>query len=295
MESGKRALRFSFYGLWAVVMTALTITFVLGAVSLKVLRREAGRVHYWFIGSAFTGILFAMKATPLALAYGSLVLLVGVFSELEELGLGVLTSGFFTLVINFLCGAGVFALWVSRTGPKWSQFIQDGLELMLKPLVELNPKLQINYFDLMLQIPSLLLILWMCAIYFAVLLENRVRPIEQQGMKGQLAEFRLPDFVVWLFIGALLGAFGGLAKMPVEAVSVNVLNVCFMLFFFQGIAVVARFFETLRMGWFWQTVFMVLIVVHLFLPVSLLGLIDYWVDFRARMQKRGNEEINGGT
>lgn len=293
MERAKRVLRFSFYGLWAVMMTALT--YVLGAVGLKVLRREAGRWFYWSFGSVLTGILFGAMLKPLALAFVSLVVLVGVFSELEELGLGVLISGFFTLVINALCSAGAFALWVSMTGPKWSQQIQETLESTLKPLIELNPKLQINYFDLMLQLPSVLLILWMGAIYFAVLLESRLTPVKSAGLKGQLAGIRLPDPVIWLFIGALLGAFGGFAKAPVEAVSVNVLNVCFMLFFLQGIAVVGRFFETLRMGWFWQVVFMVLIVVHLFLFVSLLGLSDYWVDFRTRMAKRGGEEINRET
>jgi uncharacterized membrane protein YhaH (DUF805 family) len=259
------------------------------------LRREAGRLSYWFIGCAFTAALFALKATPLALAFVSLVVLIGIFSEFEEIGLGVLASGLFALIINFLCGAGVFALWVSMTGPRWSQLIQNNLEFLLKPVAELSPRLQLSYHDLMLQLPSLLLILWMCALYFAALLESRVSPVKISGPKGQLAEFRLPDAVVWLFTAALLGAFGGLMTAPVEAVSVNVLNVCFVLFFFQGIAVVARFFHTLRMSWLWQTVFMVIIVVHLFLPVSLLGLIDHWMDFRIRMQKRGNEKINGGT
>ncbi len=108
-------------------------------------------------------------------------------------------------------------------------------------------------------------------------------------MRQQLADLRLPDGVIWLFIGALLGAFGGFEVRGVEATSVNILNVSFVLFFFQGIAVVAKFFEKLRMGSFWQFVFMLLIVVHLFLFVSLVGLTDYWLDFRTRLNKRTTE------
>lgn len=293
MDLGKRALRFTFFSLWAVMMTALT--YVVGAVGLKVIRREWGRLPYWSSGLALSGLLYAGNLRPLGLAFLSLVLLIGIFSEIEEMGLSVMVSGFFTLLINSMLGAGSFALWVYYTGPKWSQQLQDILQTMLKPLVDINPKLQISYYDLMLQLPSVVLILWMVAIYLAVWLENRLAPNDSLTTKDQLSRVSMPDPVVWMFIIALLGAFGGHGLGALEAMSVNILNVCFMLFFFQGIAVVAKFFESVRMGLFWQFMFTVLIIVHLFLLVSLLGLIDYWVDFRSRIEKRGNQEMNRET
>jgi len=291
MTNVQSGARFLFYSVWAVLMTALT--YILGAASLKVLRRKSGRTVYWGLTTALSIGLFALQFKMLALAYFSLVVLMGVFSELEELGLSFNVSAFFTLVINALIGAGAFVLWISLIGPKWSATVLAAVEQVLKPLESYNPGLQIKYFDLMLQLPSVILIMWMAAIYLSILLESRLLKEEKAPeippMRQQLLEFRIPDACVWIFILALLGKFSGYGNQAVEALSANALNVCFMLFFFQGIAVVARAFEKMRMGIVWQTLFMVLIVVYLFLFVSVLGLVDYWFDFRARLAKRTEE------
>jgi hypothetical protein len=287
--------RILFYSVWAVLMTALT--YILGAVGLKVLRQKLGRTGYWALTTVLSVGFFAIGAKPLALAFFSLVVLMGVFSELEELHLSFTLSAFFTLLLNALIAGGATALWVSRIGPKWTGMVQSSLEMLLKPVAQLNASIQINYTDLMVQLPSIVLILWMGAIYVAVLLEGRLSAADRAPaagdphptMRQQLSQLRLPDAVVWLFILSLLGSFGGFEVRGLQAVSANVLNVSFVLFFFQGIAVVSKFFERLRMGSFWQFVFMVLIVVHLFLFVSLVGLMDYWVDFRSRLEKRTTE------
>jgi uncharacterized protein YybS (DUF2232 family) len=83
-----------------------------------------------------------------------------------------------------------------------------------------------------------------------------------------------------------LGAFGEFGLVGAQATSVNFLNVCLMLFFFQGLAVIYRFFAVFRVGFFWQALLMIIVVGQLFLLVSLLGLMDHWVDFRARLSKR---------
>lgn len=297
-STGSRIGRSIFYSVWAVLMTALT--YVLGGVSLKVLRRKLDRSLYWLLGTAISCALYLTPAKYLGLAFFSLVMLIGVFSELEDLDFGFLTSAFFTLLINGLLGSGAFALWVWHVGSKWSQTLTTYMEEAFKPVVELNAGLQINYYDLMLQLPSIVIILWMIALYLSVLLERRLMGSEasiylegRHSMRPQLSEVRMPDPVVWVFIAALLGALGGFQIHWLEALSVNALNVCCVLFFFQGVAVVARFFESLRMGFFWQFVFMALIVVHLFLFVALLGLLDYWVDFRVRIKR--TEEFNRET
>lgn len=292
MTKAQSAARFLFYSVWAVLMTALT--YILGAVSLKVLRRKSGRLIYWGITTALSAGLYLLGFKILGLAYFSLVVLMGVFSELEELGLSLNVSAFFTLVINSLIGAGAFVFWVSLVGPKWSATVLSTVESVMKPLETYNPGLEIKYFDLMLQLPSVILLMWMAAIYLSILLESRMMkdepaPLEMPPMRQQLFDFKVPDAGVWIFILALLGKFGGFGNQAIEALSANALNVCFMLFFFQGIAVVARLFEKIRMGLFWQTLFMVLIVIYLFLFVSVLGLVDYWFDFRNRMAKSTSE------
>lgn len=284
------------------------LTYILGAVSLKVLRRKFGRAGYWGFNTVLSIGMFALNAQLLAIAFFSLVVLIGVFSEFEEMGFGVKLAAFFTLVINSLIGAGATIFWVYSSGPKWSQHVLTALEGLFKPLVEINPQVKIDYFDLMLVLPSVILAMWLGAIYVAILLESRLVTDEKEvaqiegaeaasvpTMRQQLRELRLPDAVIWLFIAGLLGAFGGFGQPVVEHVAANVLNVSFILFFFQGVAIVSRFFERIRMSVFWQTLFMALVVIYLFLFVSLLGLTDYWFDFRARMAKRPEEVKNRET
>lgn len=286
----RRVLRILLFSVWSVVMTALT--YVLGAAPLKVVRIRAGRPVYWLLGVLISGAFFFSQNTLMGLAFFSLVVLVGLFDEMEEAGFSFMVCGFFTLLINTLLSAGAFALWVSRTGPKWSAQITGVLEAMLKPLADLNPHLQINTHDVMVQLPSVIIILWMSALYLAVLLENRLMggeaslPAGRVSLRSQLAEVRVPDPVVWVFILSILGAFGGFPVKGLETASVNLMNICLLLFFFQGIAVVVKTFANFKVGAVWQFMFMVLIVLHLFLFVALLGLTDYWMDFRLRLVKR---------
>ena len=271
-------------------MTALT--YVLGAPALKILRRRLGRAGYWALMTALASALYALGGGLLGVAFFSLAVLMGVFEEFEEMGLSFAVSAFFTLLINALLSGGAFALWVYTVGPRWSRSVSDFLAESLKPVFEINPHLQLNLQDLMGQLPSVALIMWMISIYVAVLLEGRMltgkesSPPAWPAMRPQLAALRLPDVCVWLFIVGLLGAFGEFEVKGVQSLSINVLNVCIVLFFFQGIAVVGKFFEGLRMGAIWQTVFMTLIVMQLFLVVSVLGLLDFWLGFRARIEKR---------
>ncbi len=290
-----RTIRLILFTAWAVIMTALT--YVLGAPALKVLRRRLGRAGYWALTTAIAASLVALGGTLLGVAFYSLSVLVGVFEEFEEIGLSFTVSAFFALLINALLSAGAFALWVYSVGPRWSQTVTEFLQTTLKPVFELNPHLQIGYQDLMGQLPSVALILWMISIYVAVLLEGRLlmgkdtaAPVQTwPAMRPQLAALRLPDFCVWIFIVSLLGAFGEFELKVLQSLSINVLNVCIVLFFFQGIAVVAKFFESLRLGMVWQVLFMTIVVLQLFLFVSVLGLLDFWLGFRARIQKRAGE------
>ena len=299
MESTtQRLLRHIFFSVWAVVMTALT--YVLGAAPLKVLRLRLGRAGYWCAGLGISAVFLATKNPVMGGAFFSLVLLIGVFDEMEEAGFGFMASGFFTLLINSLFAGGAFALWVSRVGAKWSALILSAIDSTMKPLADLNPHFEVNPYDLMVQLPSVLILLWMAALYLAVLLENRLNggeaklPAGRVSMRAQLASFRLPDPVVWLFIASLLGAFGGFQVRGVEVVAVNVMNLCLMLLFFQGLAVVTRIFAALRMGAFWQGLFLLLIVLHLFLFVALIGLMDFWLDFRLRLSKKSAETKREG-
>jgi hypothetical protein len=161
--------------------------------------------------------------------------------------------------------------------------------------MELAPSIQFNSTDIMMQLPSLFIVMWLVTLYLSVLLERKAviqsRHAQYEvSFRDELSRINIPNVVIWVFIGALLGAFGDFNKIGLQAASVNVLNICLMLFFFQGLAVVSRAFTFFRVGFFWQALLMIILVSQLWL-LSLLGLVDHWVDFRSRLSK-GREEMN---
>ncbi len=291
-----------FLSVWAVLMTALTV--VLGAVSLKALRSHGGRWPYWglsfatVLGLGIGGVALgahtgALQMLLLSVIFLSLVLLVGLFSEFEEMGMTLQVAAFFALAITVLAASGGFALWASVLGPGWTKIFVGGIDsVVIKPLLTLNSEVKVTAQDIAGQLPSIVIMAWLGALYLAVALESRVwgRGTPSSKLRTQLFEIKMPDAVVWVFILALLGSFfTGVNNKWVEVISINALNLTMMLFFFQGIAVISKFFTTVCMSGFWQMIFMVFIVVNLFIFVSLLGLVDHWIDFRSRMAKRAQQ------
>jgi hypothetical protein len=91
----------------------------------------------------------------------------------------------------------------------------------------------------------------------------------------------------------ILGAFLKHGKEPLEIASVNALNVLIVLYFFQGLAVISNVFRSFKVAPFWQAIWYTLFVLQLFLMVSLLGFVDYWLEFRVRLA-RDTAETNRG-
>lgn len=272
------------------------LTYVLSAPALKVLRRRLGRGWYWAFVTALSGAMVIAHAKPLGILFFSMATLMGVFEEFEDMEFSLLASSFYTLLINTLLGAGAFALWVSVTGPKWMQILIAFADESLSVFGDLPPVLQTNAHDVVMLAPSSVIMTWMVSIYIAVLLEGRlstgdwaVAP-KAPSLRPQLVTIRMPDAVVWIFIAAIVGRFVNLSGVPagVSAISANVMRVCGLLFFFQGVAVVYRFVERLRLAPIWQGLFLFLAIVQIVF-VSLIGLLDYWLDFRTRMTKRAQD------
>ena len=67
----------------------------------------------------------------------------------------------------------------------------------------------------------------------------------QRLLDFKLLDFKLPDIFVWIGMVAFLGA---ILDWKGQSHSVNILNVCIVLFFLQGLAVLEYFYKTLRVG-----------------------------------------------
>lgn len=293
MSLSKRAvIRSSFLALWALVMT--TITVVLGAPPLRILRLVVGRSLYWVSVIGMGLVLFGVGWKALAIFFVLIAMLVGVYSELLESQWSPLSSSAVALALTSLSAGVAFILWTVRQGQGWFTQLADDIQKNFGQSPLLNGGIKLSVEDLLLQAPSGFLLLMIVAAALLLLMEPRLR--EWAGQKGSfstgyLKDFRLPDVFVWLTMAALLGSFAKFEIKWAQVLAMNLLNICVLLYFFQGLAVVVRFFDAMKVTLFWRTIWLVLMVLQLFLVVSIIGLIDYWMDFRHRLKGK-SEQIN---
>lgn len=97
---------------------------------------------------------------------------------------------------------------------------------------------------------------------------------------GDLTIWKAPEKLVWILIIS-----GGSLLVPVNMVKIagmNLLFICLFIYMFQGFAIVAYVFKRKNVPWFFRFIFYFLIFMqqYLILVISILGLIDLWVDFR---------------
>jgi len=107
---------------------------------------------------------------------------------------------------------------------------------------------------------------------------------------GDLACWKIPDWVVWLVIAA-----GVLMIVPEEIaqiVGLNAMIILLFLYLLQGLSIVQFFFRKKNIPRYLRALFYALIVLYQYLLVfiSAVGLFDIWVDFR-----KMNSPVNDTT
>lgn len=276
--------------LWAFILTALT--YFLGAGPLRAVRSQLGRGFYWSLVLLLSAISFSIgilgtgNEASLFLWVGasflSLSILLGVFSEFEESGLNFDLSAAYSILVLSCLSLGATGILFWMKGPVLFSKTKTFFEQSLK-----GAQLELPVDQLIFQIPSVIIILWMLAIYSGVLLEGRIRlgVHKPSLLRSELFQFRAPGWAVWIFIASLLPAFGEFGPQWVQVVATNILNVSIAVFFFQGLGIIHQLLIFMRVGLFWQIILVMFLVLQLFIFVSCLGLADYWLDLRTKLIK----------
>ena len=270
---------------WSVLLTALTG--VMGSIPLRGLRLAAGSVLYWIIGLSAAALLGVGGWWMLGLLLVGMITVVGLFSEFEERGHDLVESSFGAVIITSLMLAGTFAFWVSQQGANWSTALLTKVETSLATIPGWTEAVKIETKDILLQMPSAVVVVLVMGLFLSLLFQRRV--MLMVGMRShriyRLNKFAVPDPFIWVLIAGVAGAFITTKLAFITPIGVNLLNIAAVVFYLQGLAVVASYFEAFRVGWIWQTLILILLVTQLFVLVSVVGLLDYWVDFRTRLAK----------
>lgn len=271
----------------------MLFTAVFGAYPLLKARKNHGRWPFWF-----AGLLGAAALSFAGWTYGvplmMLTVLVGVYEEGKEAGWTEFAAGAVGLLISVGLGAALVGAWMSAHDMGLVEALRTELQTAVTQLKTVQPSFTLDAEVVIQQTPSAVAILLMLNLWVALVLESWTQSkaaAEKSESEPQkpLVSFRLPDTFVWLLIATL-----GLMVMDYKhgnykVLWLNSINILILCFFFQGIAVVASYFRKAKVGQVWQVLWYFVLVVQMFLLVSLVGVADYWLDFRARMIKNSAE------
>ncbi len=287
---------FKYISLLVAGLLLALLTPVLAAVPMRLVRQGFGRGFYWGGHLLVAGSLVGAGLPGLAFGYAVLLLLIGVYSELEDSN----GSIFVASLLAIACTAGVVAtstaLWMYFKSIDPLVFIKSQLAAYSAQAVKWDMQASLNADALLPLLPAVALVFLVLSLAAGLVWEKGMsrwvrlpQPPQQRLHFMDLTSYRVPDVFVWVTMVALLGAFTQHKLAWFEIVSENLLVALITIYFFQGLAIVVRFFRAFRFSPFWQGFFYILIVLQLIPLVSLLGYVDFWFDFRQRLAKKVSE------
>lgn len=299
IQPASRNKLISLMALGAVV----TILFsFLGAPLLRVLRNVGGGTLYWTSGAVATLVVTLLGLGPIAFLLIGIWVTIGVYGEFEDRGRAGFAAAFWSVFLGTVFSVVGPWLLFQMTGIDPNEILHQSLDNILKQMpssqepsswlsgVKIDTQFLIN------QLPSMMAILILSSLAFALILDRRVAFLaglrfERAASGIRLLEFRMPDFMIWVAMFSFLLSFLKIETPWVSVVALNIFNIMIAAYFFQGLAVLESAFAHYRVGFLIRLLIYVFVVGQLFFLLSVVGLVDYWVDFRRRM--RGNSLPEG--
>lgn len=261
------------------------IPFVFSAPLLLIARLGYSRTKFWLTQIVVFSILWVCGLQPLAISFLSTAILVGVYTEINNQLKNMFIAGFVSIVISSAITVSATQQWLSHLGLSLKDRVLEQVQLVVQQSHSMNPSIQLDPETLMSQVPSYLVCLMIFSLGLSLILEKpllRIFKVHTHFQMQNLMDFKLPDSMIWIAMFSFLFSFVKFGDKTIAVLSMNILNVMVVLYFFQGLAVIESFFTALKLGFFVRFLTYVVFMIQLFLLVSAIGVIDYWVEFRNR-------------
>jgi len=292
--------------LLSTLAALLTLLFVfIGAPLLRVLRNQFGPKLFWLSGVFFAVVVGLFGLVPMAFLLGSTWLVVGLYSELEEQGRASFWSALSVILMGTVLVIGGPILWAKSAGIDLTEVLSTGVQQFLTQLQSKNATsetsllsgMKIDAHFVISQMPSVLFILHLMSLAFALMFDRKTATMfglrfERIASQIRLLEFKVPDFFIWATMLSFLFSFLKIGNEAMTIVSMNLFNSLLGIYFFQGLAVLEVLLLVLRAGTFTRIIVYFVIVGQLFFLLSIVGVVDFWVDFRSRFRKKRIKENN---
>lgn len=277
-------------------MLAAVLFSFLGAPLLRALFVSAKARVFWFTGFAVVAALFVAGLTnyeisQTAVYVGAMWMTLGAYSELEKRGVNWRGAGLISLSAGLLFAlAGYFLILKNLT-------TEDVLANLVQPLeaaiTKAFPDVDMAELNIARALPGVLLASLFGALAAGLALETKavkMFKLQRERVVSGLRwlDFRLPDSLLWAFLAAAFVMVQNFTVLPagILTVATNIIIFSTAAMFFQGLAVVEFILRFSRSGLFMRTITYLLIILQLAPFVVLLGLVDYWADFRKLVRKK---------
>jgi uncharacterized protein YybS (DUF2232 family) len=147
-------------------------------------------------------------------------------------------------------------------------FLENSLDAIQRVLVGVTPALVIG---------STLMVTWVCVLASRSICRRQGLPFPDYG---SLDRWRAPEPMVWGAIGS--GALLLVPSVSAKLLGLNGLIVLMVVYFFQGIAIVAYFFQKKQIPRFARVVLYGLIAIQQLVMLAVIGIgfFDTWFNFR---------------
>jgi hypothetical protein len=270
----------------SILLSLLTV--FAGGPFLRVLRKTYGPMTYWFLGLLVTGVMWLLNLQPHAILLGSVWMTLGAYNEMEHGGFGWWISGILSVFLGTVfTGLGIYGAF-RMSGINTYAEIQKLTEEFITQVQNMNPAIKFDPEAILQLVPSVIVSMLIATLALGLIFERRVfswlnLPREKIASQLKLLEYRVPEAYIWVAMTAFLLTMVSFGGKAIAILAMNIVNVSFVLYFFQGVAVIEVFLNSMKASTFTRVLTHVILVGNLLPLVSIVGLIDYWIDFRGRI------------
>ncbi len=274
------------------------LTVLLGGGPLLIFRRVRGLYYYLSFCALTTGLLFYLLPGT-AFSFALCACLALFYYESKRLGSGELRAGLIAILATSGLSSLLLGIWVQFSSLDLYSYAVELMEKNLQEFQKIQPKVQIAAEDVVSLLPSLFVIFLLLLLWLAILIERYAVArswLESFGISSRtklgppLRDFRLPDATIWGLLVSFAFAFLQLDQVILMRTAENFLNIFLFLYFFQGLAVVSSILNYFKVSSIWRSFWYFILIIQMFLFVIMLGLVDFWVDFRKKLEEKRKTE-----
>lgn len=261
-----------------------SIFFFLAAVPLRLVRIQAGRPIFLMLSVITVAAMIYFQLNSWAVGFAILCTCIGLYAEIEVLNISVFFSALVAILTPFASLMLVLGILAKTNNTTIYALLQTHFDVIFKELATIYPQELLE--QITNYIPALSLISLMFVVFFSLAFDPSLM---KSRNRREWRDFALPGFVVWILIAGLAMSFA-VANIPFwTGFAKNLVMIVMAGYFFQGLSVVQAYMNHYKLSYFWRFIILVLVFTQFFPILSILGLSDYWLEYRNRL---GRSKMN---